>query len=173
MPRLERLKEKAGFERALGRGPAGVLAKSPHFVLHFSPLLALPQDKLSTGGAPQGGLSVDDVPSGAPVPPVSAPAVVKVGTVLPKRLARRAVTRNLLKRQIHAASARALPQLSPGVWVLRLRSPIDRAEFPSAASQALRLAVRAELDALLAQAARRLAGRRAPEAAAVAPPAAG
>lgn len=158
LPRLQRLKRKADFELALGRGAAGVLAKSPHFVVHFSPVLAPPQGRLSTGTRPQGSLPVDDTPSGLSLP---SPATVRVGTVLPKRFARRAVTRNLLDRQIHAAAARALPQLSGGAWVLRLRGPIDRAEFRSAASDALRHAARAELDALLAQAARRLAARGA------------
>jgi len=40
-------------------------------------------------------------------------------------------------------------RLSPGIWVLRLRSPYGRDDFPSAASNALQLAVRAELDGLL------------------------
>ena len=74
-----------------------------------------------------------------------------LGLVVPKRLARRAVTRNLVKRlgragladQLH--SAQPLP---PGLWVLRLRSPIDRKLYPSAKSEPLRQALREDLQLL-------------------------
>jgi len=73
-----------------------------------------------------------------------------LGSVVPKRLARRAVTRNLVKRQIRAAFAGAAPEaLPPGLWVVRLRAPIDRKEFPSAGSDALRRVLREELARLL------------------------
>jgi ribonuclease P protein component len=39
--------------------------------------------------------------------------------------------------------------LAPGLWIVRLRAPFDRVLFPSAASPALRRAVRSQLDALL------------------------
>lgn len=76
--------------------------------------------------------------------------------MVPKRHARRAVTRNLLKRQMRAqlrsalASGAALPR---GLWVLCLKAPFDRARFASAASDALRSAARGELAALLSRAA--------------------
>jgi len=73
---------------------------------------------------------------------------------VPKRHARRAVTRSLLKRQIYAALTRR-PGLSAGLWVVRLRAPFDRAQFRSPASDVLRAAARAELDALLDDALRR------------------
>lgn len=75
-----------------------------------------------------------------------------LGTVLPKRHARRSVTRSLLKRQMRQAAARALPQLPAGLWLLRLSRPFAAAEFVSAASPALKRAARTELDALLQQA---------------------
>lgn len=68
--------------------------------------------------------------------------------VVPKRHAKRSVTRQLLKRQIRAAFA-AATGMPPGLWVVRLRSPFDRQKFPSAASDALRQAARAELAQLL------------------------
>ena len=68
--------------------------------------------------------------------------------MVPKRHARRAVTRSLLKRQIYAALTRRAG-LSGGLWVVRLRAPFDRALFRSPASDVLRAAARAELDALL------------------------
>jgi ribonuclease P protein component len=72
-----------------------------------------------------------------------------LGTVLPKRLARRSVTRNLLRRQIRGAMSRHLDRLPPGLWVVRLRSSFAREQYPSAASDALRRAARLELDRLL------------------------
>lgn len=86
-----------------------------------------------------------------------------LGLVVPKRHARRAVTRNLLKRQMRAvmagavadtaADARCAAGLPRGLWVLRLKAPFDKAVFRSAASGALREAVRAELGWLLDRAA--------------------
>ncbi|MDE2452761.1 MAG: ribonuclease P protein component, partial [Burkholderiales bacterium] len=71
----------------------------------------------------------------------------------PKRHARRAVTRNLLKRQIRSAMARHAARLAPGIWLVRLKAPYPRAEFASAASDALRGAARAELEQLFERAA--------------------
>ena len=72
-----------------------------------------------------------------------------LGSVVPKRHARRAVTRTLLKRQIRAAVDRHAAGLPTGLWVVRLRAPFDKARFSSAASEALRRAAREELDAML------------------------
>ena len=77
------------------------------------------------------------------------PDAVWLGVVVPKRHARRAVTRTLLKRQIRAAVAGRAVALSPGLWVVRMRSGFERERFPSAASKVLRLAVRAELECLV------------------------
>lgn len=74
------------------------------------------------------------------------------GCVIPKRHAKRSVTRGLLKRQVRAALARHALTLPQGLWLVRLKAPFTTAQFPSAASDALRLAARAELDALLARA---------------------
>ena len=78
-----------------------------------------------------------------------APTDSWVGAVVPKRHARRAVTRSLIKRQIYAAAERHRHRMAPGLWIVRLRSPFDRAEFKSAASRALLQRARAELDDLL------------------------
>ncbi len=72
-----------------------------------------------------------------------------LGIVVPKRHARRAVTRSLLKRQIRAAMQRHAAALPNGLWMVRLRAPFAAAQFPSAASPALRVVVREELDTLL------------------------
>ena len=73
-----------------------------------------------------------------------------LGAVVPKRHARRAVTRSLLKRQIYAAAERHRAGLGEGVWIVRLRAPFDRTQFASAASAALKMSVRTELESLFA-----------------------
>ena len=50
------------------------------------------------------------------------------------------------------ASGDASARLAAGLWVLRLKTQFDRAEFRSASSTALRDAVRAELRDLLRRA---------------------
>ena len=80
-----------------------------------------------------------------------------VGALVPKRWARRAVTRNAIKRQIYAVSAQHLTDmLSPApdpanpAYVVRLRTAFARTSFVSASSLALKRAVRLELEQLLA-----------------------
>ena len=75
-----------------------------------------------------------------------------LGLVVPKRHARKAVTRTLLKRHIRAAMQLA-PDLDRGMWVVRLRSPFARTEFLSAASDRLALVASQELATLMAVAA--------------------
>lgn len=72
-----------------------------------------------------------------------------LGLVVPKRHAKRAVTRTLLKRHIRAAVATTAAALSPGLWVVRLRTPFDRSEFVSAASDRLGHVVAQELTTLM------------------------
>lgn len=72
-----------------------------------------------------------------------------IGAVLPKRWARRAVTRNLLRRQIYAVARALTPNQPPLALLVRLRAGFAPAQFPSAASAALRRSVRAELQQLL------------------------
>ena len=58
------------------------------------------------------------------------------------------MTRSLLKRQIYAAGGRHAASLSHGLWIVRLRAPFERSRFKSAASAALSLVARDELEAL-------------------------
>jgi ribonuclease P protein component len=76
-----------------------------------------------------------------------------LGLVVPKRHAKRAVTRNLIKRQVRAMMARHAHALPAGLWVVRLRLPFDRASFRSPASEPLRVAARLELAQLFDRAA--------------------
>ena len=108
----------------------GTVSRTPHFVLHRAAFDASP----STGPEPtrrQVLFAVQDQPW--------------IGAVVPKRHAKRAVTRNGIKRQIYAVSAAFEARLPAAAHVVRLRMDFARKEFPSAWSDALKAAVRGEL----------------------------
>ncbi len=73
--------------------------------------------------------------------------------MVPKRWARRAVTRNAIKRQIYNVSERYGERLPVAAHVVRLRTTFDRKLFISATSDQLKLAVRLELEQLFERAA--------------------
>jgi ribonuclease P protein component len=73
-----------------------------------------------------------------------------MGAMVPKRWAKRAVTRNAIKRQIYVAGAEVVSALDTFAYVVRLRSAFDRTFFTSATSEALKSAVRLELQQLFA-----------------------
>jgi ribonuclease P protein component len=106
--------------------------------------------ELSTGRVPIEVLPVDDLSR----PPFEG---VWLGAVVPKRHARRSVTRTLLKRQIRAVVGCYAPRLTNGLWVVRLRAPFDKTRFVSAASDELRAVARTELESLFDGAVKRLA----------------
>jgi ribonuclease P protein component len=125
---VQRLKTRAQFEAAMA---GGTVSRTPHFVLHRASLAA-PSDTAGPGSARSQGLFVvQDEPW--------------IGAVVPKRWARRAVTRNGIKRQIYAVSAAFAPRLPAAAHVVRLRMDFARAQFASAWSDALKQSVRAEL----------------------------
>ena len=143
-----RVVHKADFERLLATRSR---ARSTHFALHHisgvpfrppPPALRAAASQLSTGLAPVHPQPVDDLACD-----------LWIGCVVPKRHARRAVTRNLLKRQIRATFDRHAAVLTGGLWLVRLRAGFPVAEFPSARSVALAQAARAELDGLMSRAA--------------------
>jgi ribonuclease P protein component len=128
----------ADFERLLSSRPC---ARSEHFVLHHVPAPeAAPAAELSTSFADEGPTGVDDL---------------RLALVVPKRHARRAVTRSLIKRQGRAQFAAHAGRLAAGDWLLRLRVGYPVPQFPSATSLALRGAVRAELQTLFGRVAAR------------------
>jgi ribonuclease P protein component len=75
-----------------------------------------------------------------------------IGALIPKRWAKRAVTRNAIRRQVYAVSHDATPPLPVAAHVVRLRTGFDRKQFESATSDALKRAVRGELQELFARA---------------------
>lgn len=76
-----------------------------------------------------------------------------MGAVVPKRWAKRAVTRNGIKRQIYAVSADYASRLPAAAHVVRLRMDFARKDFPSAWSEVLKASVRGELQKLFDKAA--------------------
>lgn len=73
----------------------------------------------------------------------------QLGLVVPKRFARRSVTRSLIKRQMRQALRERVERLPAGAWVLRLKAPVQVTGERSAVTEALRERVRAELGELL------------------------
>ena len=144
---VERLVNKVDFERLLA---TRARLRSVHFAIHH--LAAAPL----TSSTRKGGLSAKklstDVEQNSPCPVDDLPCGHSLGCVVPKRLARRAVTRNLLKRQARAAFERHAAALPAGLWLVRLHAPFAPAAFVSARSQALARAARGELDGLLGRA---------------------
>lgn len=116
-----------------------VQARSHHFVLHFCSF-----DSAQPPQVPAPGSTVFDKGLALEHP--------AVGALVPKRWAKRAVTRNTIKRQIYHVSQLFETQLAPGAHVVRLRSAFDPRLFPSATSAPLRAAVRQELIALFGHA---------------------
>jgi ribonuclease P protein component len=109
------------------------VSRTAHFVLHRLALHAAAPAPTRAGLTP------------APLFPVPQPWL---GAVIPKRWARRAVTRNTLKRQIYAVAQDYTDRLPVAAHVVRLRTGFDRQQFTSATSPALKQAVRAELEQL-------------------------
>ena len=148
---LGRLVHTADFKRVLATVPK---ARSAHFAAHH--VAAGPAAPAGRRvDAALGELSTGDAQKITSIVDNSTLEDHWAGYALPKRFARRAVTRQLLKRQMREAMRRHADDLPPGLWVLRLRAAFDARTFVSAASAPLRQAARAELDVLLRAAARR------------------
>ena len=87
-----------------------------------------------------------------------------LGVLVPKRWAKRAVTRNTIKRQIYSVSADFELTLPVAAHVVRLRAGFDRKQFISASSDLLKAAVRQELQQLFAKAVTRSPASTLPSA---------
>lgn len=133
--KLHRLKTRSQFQFALA---GGTVARTAHFALHRAAL-----DPCAATGA--------DALPGATVPslPLFQVHGTWLGAMVPKRWARRAVTRNAIKRQIYAMSADT--ELVAAVYVVRLRAGFERKQFISATSEILKATVRQELQQLFAK----------------------
>ena len=108
---------------------------------------------LAADKAPARPGSAGALPVRSAAAPLFSVADAWLGAMVPKRWARRAVTRNAIKRQIYAVAASLDAPLPQAAHVVRLRATFDRKQFVSASSCALQQAVRAELVQLFARAA--------------------
>ena len=126
---MQRFKTRPQFQAALA---GSLIAKSTHFALHRVGL---------------------DFPSGKSERSLFSINDIWVGAMVPKRWAKRAVTRNAIKRQIYTVSNplqnASTPGGLPAAFLFRLRREFSCQVFASASSCALKEAVRAELLVLM------------------------
>ena len=138
---MQRLKTRPQFQAALA---GGTVSRTPHFALH----------RLHLGETSVGSSSLQADDSQVQVAQVALfqPKAVWLGAMVPKRWARRAVTRNAIKRQIYVISAQYEVRMPCAAHVVRLRAGFDRKQFISATSTLLKQAVRLELEQLFERA---------------------
>ncbi|MEK9801821.1 MAG: ribonuclease P protein component [Curvibacter sp.] len=128
-----RLKTRTQFQALLASTP---LARTEHFVMHRLDLQ-----------------TACETPASSPTPAALFPnGGLWLGAMVPKRWARRAVTRHLIKRQIYSIGEQRLVQPGDVAYLVRLRTAYGRPQFRSAASDALRMAVRSEIEQLFSRA---------------------
>ena len=140
---VQRLKTRPQFQAALA---GGTVSRTAHFALHRLSLVP-PEDTslvntVKIGPAPSSEQALFGLFD------------VWLGAMVPKRWARRAVTRNAIKRQIYNVSEHFVDRLPVAAHVVRLRTTFDRKQFISATSETLKLAVREELLQLFERAVR-------------------
>jgi ribonuclease P protein component len=126
---VERLKQWSEFQAVM---TAGTVSRTQHFVLHMwqpSPLA-------------NSGSGFEKTPT------LFVEGVMKMGALTPKRWAKRAVTRNLIRRQIHAVSHEYESALKATAYVVRLRAAYNSPKFKSPSSDVLKQSVRSELKQL-------------------------
>lgn len=128
---MQRLKTRPQFQAVLG---GELVAKTSHFAMHRVEL-----DAAAAASATSPAL----FPSLFPV------KATWLGAMAPKRWAKRAVTRNAIKRQIYTVSASLTSPKPQAAFLVRLRREFSRKEYVSASSTALKEAVRAELLVLM------------------------
>ena len=128
---MQRLKTRPQFQAVLG---GELVAKTSHFAMHR--------------------VELDAAAAASATSPASFPSLFPVkatwlGAMAPKRWAKRAVTRNAIKRQIYTVSASLTTRKPQAAFLVRLRREFSRKEYVSASSTALKEAVRAELLVLI------------------------
>ena len=163
---MHRLKTRPQFQTAMA---GGTVSRTAHFALH--------RLALDASGTAIAGQAATVAPTGpGSLPHTQGPQALFVvpgvwlGAMVPKRWARRAVTRNAIKRQIYTVGATFEARLPQAAHVVRLRSAFDRKQFVSATSDQLKQAVRAELLQLLGYATRHAGAAVAAPVSVPAPP---
>ncbi len=150
---MQRLKTRAQFQAVLA---GATVARSEHFALHRKLLTVRPLNQTPQADPSHG--AVGFVTS-VPVPPAEDARMFRgadlwLGAMVPKRWAKRAATRNAIKRQIYNVSVDFSPVRQPAAFVVRLRRDFSRKEYISASSDLLKHDVRKELLALMQDGAR-------------------
>lgn len=113
---------------------AGVIvSRTVHFAMHRNGLNVMVAGSAGNGRRKQTLLAQDST---------------RIGALVPKRLANRAVTRNAIKRQIFSVGADFGSLLPTVAHVVRLRAGFDKKLFISASSDRLRSAIHGELKQL-------------------------
>lgn len=135
---MQRLKTRPQFQAAMA---GGTVSRTAHFALHRLVLDAPGRQAPPSATTP----GPDSLPHQQGTQALFSVAGVWMGAMVPKRWARRAVTRNTIKRQIYTVSADFESRLPPAAHVVRLRAAFDRKQFVSATSDQLKVAVRSEL----------------------------
>ena len=102
-----RLKTRAQYQAVLKNPPA---SRTAHFALH----------RLAWSG------SAAVTPAERQKPVFTPASGVWLGAMAPKRWARRAVTRNAIRRQIYALGQQKAGGWPAGAWLVRLRAGFDR-----------------------------------------------
>ncbi len=118
----------------------GTVARTAHFALHRARLDVTHAEPPASERA------------SLPVMALFPMRAVWMGALVPKRCAKRAVTRNAIKRQIYSVSADFESAFDVAAHLVRLRAGFDRKQFTSATSDLLKAAIRSELQQLFARA---------------------
>lgn len=129
---VQRLQTRPQFQAVLA---GAIVARTTHFALHRNALDVMNMHTVVS--------KTHDTAALFPAPGLW------MGAMVPKRWAKRAVTRNAIKRQIYTVSADFSPRIPDTGWVVRLRRDFSRKEFVSASSEALKQLVRSEVQTLL------------------------
>jgi ribonuclease P protein component len=128
---VHRLKSREQYQAVLA---GTTVARTAHFAMHSSAKDATAQKPAQSTQERNALFNADGV---------------WLGAMVPKRWAKRAVTRNLIKRQIYNVANRYEALLPVTAHVIRLRAGFDRQEFISAASDQLKKTVKTEIELLL------------------------
>jgi ribonuclease P protein component len=110
--------------------------RTPHFVLHHW-----------QANEPSTGPELSEVPALR----FAGCAPSRLGVVVPKRLAKKAVTRNLIRRQVRELFQAQQKHLPVADYVVRLRQGFVTRDFISASSRPLKQKVRTEVEQLVQQ----------------------
>jgi ribonuclease P protein component len=129
---VQRIETHAQFQLILA---ASTVARTEHFVMHAASLQEMQGCNLSS--------------TNIPTEAAQSKPQIWLGALVPKRWAKRAVTRNTIKRQIYSVAQELEANLPKLAHVIRLRKGFSLTQFKSASSSPLKKAVRLELQNLL------------------------